>query len=51
MMIKSFLICHDKYSYLQKKIFSFGYFWCGAKYLLASYIATEKIVSCYGNTC
>ena len=35
MRIKDFLI------YLQYT-FSFGYFWCGARYLVASYIATEN---------
>ena len=41
MRIKEFLICHDNIA-ICKLLFSFGYFWCGARYLIASYIATEN---------
>ena len=41
MRIKDFLICHDKNIAICKILSSFGYFWCGARYLIASYIATE----------
>ena len=42
MRIKDLLIFHDKIYLFAKKLFSFGYFWCGARYLIASYIATEN---------
>ena len=42
MRIKDFLICHEKNIAICKMLFSFGYFWCGARYLIASSIATEN---------
>ena len=43
MMIKEILIVMIKYSYLQKKLFSFGYICVEPdRYLIASYIATEN---------